>query len=36
MKRVAIFALSLLLLAQAYGFSPAEAQSSADIVTVSV
>ncbi|HIF52399.1 MAG TPA: hypothetical protein EYQ87_00035 [Candidatus Nitrosopelagicus sp.] len=36
MKRVAIFALSILILAQAYGFSQAEAQSSADIVTVSV
>jgi len=36
MKRVAIFALSILILAQAYGFSQAEAQSSANIVTVSV
>ena len=36
MKRVAIFALSILILAQAYAFSQAEAQSSADIVTVSV
>jgi len=36
MKRVAIFALSILILAQAYGYSQAEAQSSADIVTVSV
>jgi len=36
MKRLAIFALSILILAQAYGFSQAEAQSSANIVTVSV
>ena len=36
MKSVAIFALSILILAQAYGFSQAEAQSSAEIVTVSV
>ena len=36
MKRAAIFALSILILAQAYAFSQAEAQSSADIVTVSV
>ena len=36
MKRVAIFALSILILAQAYGFSQAEAQSSADLITVSV
>jgi hypothetical protein len=36
MKRVAIFALSILILAQAHAFSQAEAQSSADIVTVSV
>ena len=36
MKRFAIFALSILILAQAYAFSQAEAQSSADIVTVSV
>jgi len=36
MKRVAIFALSILILAQAYAFSQAEAQSSADIVTVSI
>ena len=36
MKRVVIAALSILILAQAYAFSQAEAQSSADIVTVSV
>ena len=36
MKRVAIFTLSILILAQAYAFSQAEAQSSADIITVSV
>ena len=36
MKRIFIFALSVLILAQAYGFSQAEAQSSADIITVSV
>jgi len=36
MKKIAIFALSILILAQAYAFSQAEAQSSADIVTVSV
>jgi pyruvoyl-dependent arginine decarboxylase (PvlArgDC) len=36
MKKVAIAALSILILAQAYGFSQAEAQSSAEIVTVSV
>ena len=36
MKNVAIFALSILILAQAYAFSQAEAQSSADIITVSV
>ena len=36
MKRIIIFALSILILAQAYAFSQAEAQSSADIVTVSV
>jgi len=36
MKRIIIFALSILILAQAYGFSQAEAQSSADVVTVSV
>jgi len=36
MKKVAIFALSILILAQTYAFSQAEAQSSADIVTVSV
>ena len=36
MKRIAIFALSILILAQAHAFSQAEAQSSADIVTVSV
>ena len=37
MKRIAIFALSILILAQAYAFSQAEAQDArADIVTVSV
>ena len=36
MKRIIIFALSILILAQAHAFSQAEAQSSADIVTVSV
>ena len=37
MKRVAIFALSILILAQAYAFSQAEAQTSrADLITVSV
>ena len=37
MKRIAIFALSVLILAQAYGFSQAEAQDSrADIVTLDV
>jgi len=36
MKRIFIFALSVLILAQAYAFSQAEAQSSADIITVSV
>jgi len=37
MKRVFIFALSVLILAQAYGFSQAEAQDArADIITVSV
>jgi len=36
MKRIIIFALSILILAQAYAFSQAEAQSSSDIVTVSV
>jgi len=37
MKRIAIFALSVLILAQAYTFSQAEAQESRDdIVTVSV
>ena len=36
MKRIVIFALSILILAQAYGFSQAEAQSSADLITVSV
>jgi hypothetical protein len=36
MKKVVIFALSILILAQAYAFSQAEAQSSADIITVSV
>ena len=37
MKRVAIFALSILILAQAYAFSQAEAQTTrADLITVSV
>ena len=37
MKRLAIFALSILILAQAYAFSQAEAQTSrADLITVSV
>ena len=36
MKRIFIFALSILILAQAHAFSQAEAQSSADIVAVSV
>jgi hypothetical protein len=36
MKRIIIFALSVLVLTQAYAFSQAEAQSSANIVTVSV
>jgi len=36
MKRIFIFALSILILAQAHAFSQAEAQSSADIITVSV
>ena len=36
MKKAIIAALSILILAQAYAFSQAEAQSSADIVTVSV
>jgi len=36
MKRIIIFALSVLVLTQAYAFSQAEAQSSADIITVSV
>ena len=37
MKRIAIFALSILILAQAYAFSQAEAQTSrADLITVSV
>ena len=36
MKKAIITALSILILAQAYAFSQAEAQSSADIVTVSV
>ena len=37
MKRVAIFALSILILAQAYAFSQAEAQTArADLITVSV
>ena len=36
MKRIIIFALSILILAQAHAFSQAEAQSSSDIITVSV
>ena len=36
MKRLAIFALSILILAQAYAFSEAEAQSRAVINTVSI
>jgi len=36
MKRIAIFALSILILAQAYAFSQADAQSRADLITVSV
>jgi len=36
MKKAIIAALSILILAQAYAFSQAEAQSSADIITVSV
>ena len=36
MKRIAIFALSILILAQAYAFSEAEAQSRAVINTVSI
>jgi len=37
MKRIAIFALSILILAQAYAFSQAEAQTTrADLITVSV
>ena len=36
MKRIAIFALSVLILAQAYAFSEAEAQSRAVINTVSI
>ena len=36
MKKAIIAALSILILAQAYAFSQAEAQSSADLITVSV
>jgi hypothetical protein len=36
MKRIIIFALSILVLTQAYAFSQADAQSRADLVTVSV
>jgi len=36
MKRVAIVVLSILILAQAYAFSQADAQSRADLITVSV
>ena len=36
MKKAIITALSILILAQAYAFSQAEAQSSADIVTIDV
>jgi len=36
MKRIAIFALSILVLTQAYAFSQADAQSRADLITVSV
>ena len=36
MKKAIIAALSILILVQAYAFSQAEAQSSADIITVSV
>jgi len=36
MKRIFIFALSILILAQAHAFSQAEAQSRTDIVTLSV
>ena len=36
MKRIIIFALSILILAQAYAFSQADAQSRADLITVSV
>ena len=36
MKKAIIAALSILILAQAYAFSQAEAQSGADIITVSV
>ena len=36
MKKVAIAALSILILAQAYAFSQADAQSRADLITVSV
>ena len=36
MKRIIIFALSILVLTQAYAFSQADAQSRADLITVSV
>jgi hypothetical protein len=36
MKRIIIFALSILVLTQAYAFSQADAQSRVDLVTVSV
>ena len=36
MKRIAIFTLSILVLTQAYAFSQADAQSRADLITVSV
>ena len=36
MKRIIIFALSVLVLTQAYAFSQADAQSRADLITVSV
>jgi len=36
MKRIIIFALSVLVLTQAYTFSQADAQSRADLITVSV
>ena len=36
MKRIIIFTLSILVLTQAYAFSQADAQSRADLVTVSV